>query len=311
MTETLPAPSKQALSYIVAQARKQPFWERDIDDVRREYRAEALATAGDPEPVAHVEEIDAHGVSARLYRPGGGEAAALVWVHGGAWIVGDLETEDALARTLANQAECAVLSVDYRLAPEYRYPAALDDSWTATLWAAEHFDAIAIGGDSAGGNLSAAVALRARDRGLKLALQLLVYPVLDYRVDSASYQEYRDRYEHFAGLEGFGAEHQESIRQVWNGYIPVPAQRCEPSASPLRAASFSGMAPALIITAEHDILRGEADEYACRIKFAGVPAEVLNYEGQVHGFYRLLGIMEDARDAVGQSATALRRAFSW
>lgn len=310
MTQTLPVPGKHALSYIVAQARKQPFWERDIADVRREYRQEALDACGDPEPVASIEEIDAGGVPARLYRPRGGESAVLVWLHGGAWIVGDLDTEDSLSRALANRAECAVLSAGYRLAPEHRYPAALDDSWAATAWAAERFDAVAVGGDSAGGNLSAAVALRARDRGLKLALQLLVYPVLDYRVDSGSYQQYRDRYEHFAGLNGYGARSQQGIRRVWDGYIPDPAQRGQPDASPLRAASFSGMAPALIITAEHDILRREADEYARRLKTAGTSAEVLNYEGQVHGFYRLLATMEDARDAVSQSAAALQRTFS-
>ena len=310
MIETHPVPSEQALAFVLAQGKKRPFWDRDVAEVRREYREESVAALGDPEPVASVEEISADGVPARLYRAAGDEADALVWVHGGAWVVGDLDTEDGVARALAKRSGCAVLSVDYRLAPEHRYPAALDDAWAAAEWASEQFERLAVGGDSAGGNLAAAVALRARDRDVELALQLLVYPMLDYRVESDFYNEYAVNYEGFAGFEGFGARSQEGIAHVWNVYVPDPALRSEPEVSPFRAASLSGVAPALIITAEHDILRGEAEDYAHRLKSEGVAAEVLNYEGQVHGFYRQLRVMADAQDAIDRSAVALRRAFS-
>jgi len=308
--ETHPMPSDQALAFVLAQAEKPPFWERDIAEVRREYHEESVAAFGDPEAVASVDEVTAGGVPARLYRPVGGEANVLVWVHGGAWVVGDLDTEDGLARALANRAACAVLSIDYRRSPEHRYPAALDDAWAATQWAAEQFDAVAIGGDSAGGNLAAAIALRARDRSVDLALQLLVYPMLDYRVDSPSYNDYADTYKEFAGFAGFGARTQEGIGRVWDVYLPNAALRTEAEVSPFRAPSLSGVAPALIITAEHDILRGESEDYARRLEADGVPALVLNYQGQVHGFFRMLKEMADARDAVDQSAGALGRAFA-
>ena len=225
-------------------------------------------------------------------------------------MLGDLDCCDAAVRALANRGGCAVLAVDYRLAPEHRYPAAVEDSWAATEWAAENFDSVAVGGDSAGGNLTAAAALRARDLGISLALQLLVYPVLDYRPDSAHYNAFRDRYREFAGIEEFGKQSQESIRRIWEIYIPDPARRGERDASPLRAASFSGLAPAMVITAEHDILTGEGQDYARKLQAAGVPAEIINYTGQVHGFFVLPWMMDDAQDAIARSGIALRRAFS-
>lgn len=309
MIETRPPLSEQVRALVAAEADKPPFWERDVAAWRRDHRDACLAAGGAAEPVASVEEIRAGSVPVRIYRPAGDEAHVLVWLHGGAWVVGDLETEDVLARSLANRAQCAVITVDYRRAPEYRYPAALHDAWAVTEWATERFDAVAIGGDSAGGNLSAVVALQCRDRGLRLALQLLVYPMLDHRVDSASYDAYREGYREFAGVEQFGARCQESIGRVWDMYVPNPDRRADPSVSPFRATTMAGLAPALIITAEHDILRGEAEDYARRLQAAGVPTAVLNYEGQVHDFYRRLGVMEDARDAVNRSASVLRQAF--
>jgi acetyl esterase len=273
-------------------------------------RAECSSGSGRPEPVAEVRDMHAGGVPARLYRPAGGESDVLVWLHGGAWMTGDPDCCDAAVRALANRAGCAVLSVDYRLAPEHRYPAAVEDCWAAAGWAARNFDFVAVGGDSAGGNLSAAVALRARDDGISLALQLLVYPVLDYRPDSPFYQEFRDRYRGFAGIGEFGKDIQENIRHIWEVYIPDPARRGERDASPLRAESFSGLAPAMVITAEHDILRGEGQDYARRLQAAGVPTEIFSYTGQVHGFFHLLAMTQDARDAVERSGAALRRAFS-
>jgi acetyl esterase len=271
--------------------------------------AECSRFGGEPEAVAEVTELRACGVPSRLYRPAGGERDVLVWLHGGAWALGGLDTADVTARALANRAGCAVPSVGYRLAPEHLYPAATGDAWAAIGWALENFSRVAVGGDSAGGNLSAAVALRARDREIRLALELLVYPVLDYRPDSPDYAAFSDRYGEFAGIEGFGRESREKIRRMWESYVPDPALRGEANAAPLRAASFAGLAPAVIVTAEHDILLGEAREYARSLRTAGVPVTLLNYPGQVHGFYVLPGLMGDARDAVARSGVELRRAF--
>ncbi|SBW22365.1 lipase/esterase [Candidatus Protofrankia californiensis] len=229
-----------------------------------------------------------------------------MWFHGGAWMVGDVQVHDSLARFLANRARCAVISVDYRLAPEHRYPAAIDDAWAATLWAFKSFDRLAVGGDSAGGNLAAAVAHRARNHGLVLQLQLLVYPVLDYRPDSAEYDDYRKQYQGFAGKSEWGREAQEGIRRIWEIYVPDVTRRHEPDASPLRSDSFGGLAPTVIITAEHDILRGENEDYIARLVAAGVPVKILNYPGQIHGFYAMFAEISDGRDAVQRSVNALR-----
>ena len=286
------------------------MWERDIGELRHEMRQYTLARCGSSEPVAAVEELRAADVPARLYRPERDERDVLVWLHGGSWMFGDLDCYDAIARRLANCARCAVLLVDYRLAPEHPYPAAVDDCWTTTQWALEQFEQVAVGGDSAGGNLSGVVALRARDRGHALAMQLLVYPPLDYAaVDGPSYDAFVRRYSVFAGVEGFGARSRDGIRHIWHVYVPEAARRVEPAASPLRADSLARVAPAVIITAEHDILRGENEEYGRRLQSDGVPVAVWQYDGQVHGFFQLPGLMDDARDAIERSAVALRKAF--
>jgi acetyl esterase len=305
-----PLPNEQVRAYLRSLAAQEPPDERDLAARRRELREQVVAGSGTPEEVALVEELEAGRVSARLYRPLGNERNALVWLHGGGWTMGDLDCSDAVARALANKAACAVLAVDYRLAPEHRYPVAVEDSWGATQWAADRFDRVAVGGESAGGNLAAAVALRARDQGVGLTFQLLVCPVLDWRPDSRSYDDFRRTYARFAGVQGFGAASQEGMRYIWDLYVPDPARRTESDASPLRAASVDGVAPALLVTAEHDILRAEGQEYADRLEAAGIRVEVLHYAGQIHGFVTLLGVMDDARDAVDKAASALRRAFS-
>lgn len=274
-------------------------------------REDALAVAGEPEPVLSVTNLAVAGVEARLYRPLGDERSILVWLHGGAWILGDLESYDAVVRALANRAGCAVLSVDYRLAPEHPYPAALEDCWAATSWAAGHFQRVAVGGDSAGGNLAAAVALRARDQGLVLAMQLLVYPVLDYDALSGRFvADYERRYETFANIRNFGASRAAGVRFLWETYVPDSVRRSEPYASPLQARSLAGLAPAVIITTEHDILRGEAEDYATRLQGAGVSVELINYEGQLHGFFQAIGVLDDARDALRRCTDALAVGFS-
>ena len=311
LSDDRPVPCEQARAYVELW-RAKPFpWKRDVAERREEALVEAAAAGGPPEPVTSVEQLLVDGVPARLYRPLGGERDVLVWLHGSAWMIGDLDFCDPVVRRLTNRARCAVLSVDYRLAPEHPFPAAIEDAWAATAWASERFRQVAVGGDSAGGNLAAAVALRARDRGIELALQVLVYPVLDYAaVESSSYEAYRQRYSGFGGDPGFGSRHADGVRYIWEVYVPDPAQRLEQDASPMQAAFVGDLAPALIVTAEHDVLRGEAEAYARRLQAEGVPVELRDYEGQVHGFFNQLVTMSDARDAIDVSAAALTRAFA-
>jgi acetyl esterase len=286
------------------------MWEQDMTELRSDAHDQILATTGRPEPVAMVEDLTVQGVRARLYSRAADMPEVLVWLHGGGWILGDLDCFDPLARALANRSQCAVLAVDYRLAPEHPFPAAIDDAWAATVWASERFERVAVGGDSAGGNLAAAVAIRARENHVALVLQLLVYPVLEYAVDTPSYDAFMERYSNFAGQEAFGAISRDGIRFIWDLYVPDPERRQHPDAAPMRAASLFGLAPTLIIVAEHDILRHEGDEYERRLKDAGVPVASHCYKGQIHGFFHMLGIMADARDAVDKAADGLRRAFS-
>jgi acetyl esterase len=307
--EALPVPCPQALAYIRSQRAIPPIWEQDMAELRRDAHNEILATAGRPEPVAMVEDLTVRGVGARLYRHGADARNVLVWLHGGGWMLGDLDCFDPLARAIANRSECAVLSVDYRLAPEHRYPAAIDDAWAATVWASQRFEQVAVGGDSAGGNLAAAVTVRARDNGITLALQLLVYPVLEYAVDTPSYEAFGEHYSNFAGQQGFGANSREGIRFIWDLYVPDSSRRHQQDAAPMRTTSLAGLAPALIIEAEHDILRAEGAEYERRLREAGVPVASYCYDGQIHGFFHMLGIMTDSRDAVDKAADGLRRAF--
>jgi acetyl esterase len=302
-------PSDDALILVRRALAKPPFWTRDIDDVRREYQLESARDCGLGEPMAEVSEIREDGIRARLYRPDNATGDILVWLHGGAWIIGNPDTDDSLTRALANRSCCSVLSVDYSLSPESRFPVAVGECWAAVQWAAERFEQVAVSGESAGGNLAAVIALHAREHDVPLALQLLVYPMLDYRIQSDSYRHYSDRYKMFAGVEGFGAGSREAIGHVWDGYVSDRDLLNSPEVSPLRAESFEGVAPALIITAEHDILREEAEEYARRLRAASVPVDLWDFKGQVHGFFRFVGTMADARGAVSESARVRRHPF--
>jgi acetyl esterase len=308
--------SEEARQYLWSRQQNEPFWEREFDVLRREMRDECAAGGGVPEAVASVEEIDAERVPCRLYTAAERSSDVFVWIHGGGWALGDLDCFDSMCRAVANRVPCSVLSVDYRLAPEHVFPAAIDDVWTAVHWASRRFEAVAVGGDSAGGNLAASVALRCRDRGVALTHQLLVYPALEPAVDSEFANEFRRRYRSFRGDNGlpdpnldFGADSQEGVRRVWEIYIPEPARRVLSDASPVHAASLAGLAPATIVLAEHDILRGEGLAYAARLRSDGVSTEVVTYPGQIHGFFHLLGAFSDARDAVDQVSAKLSRAF--
>jgi acetyl esterase len=304
-----PVLSDQARTLLGSQP-EWPAWTVPLDERRRASRAFALEHAGPAEQVVAVEMLDAGGVPARLYRPRGGEHDVFLWFHGGGWCLGDLDGYDAVCCAIANRAGCAVVSVDYRLAPEHPYPAAIDDCWAATRWAAERFERLAVGGDSAGGNLAAAVALRARDVQLPLVLQLLVYPVLDAGLDTPFVDDFVARYAVLGAWEGYGPLAREGIRRTWDDYVPDRARQLEPDAAPARTDSLAGVAPVLALVTEHDLLRGEAEAYVQRLVAEGVAAELYCYPGQVHGFFNLLAAMDDAHDAMERSAAALRRAFA-
>jgi acetyl esterase len=231
-----------------------------------------------------------------------------VWFHGGGWVVGDLETADPTARHLTVGAKCVVISVDYRLAPETKFPGAADDSYAATVWAVQHatrFNAdpgnIAVGGDSAGGNLAAAVALMARDRsGPSLAFQLLVYPVISRDFDRSSYRQ---------NAEGFGLT-LDAMRWYWDHYLQHPEDASNPYAAPLVAEHLKGLPPALVITAECDPLRDEGEAFAKRLQAAGVPTTYSRYDGMIHGFFGMNAVLDKGKQAVAEACAALQQAFA-
>jgi acetyl esterase len=244
----------------------------------------------------------------RIYTPPVQKPApALVFYHGGGWVIGDLESHDHVCRSLANGAQCVVAAVDYRLAPEAKFPAAVDDCFAATRWVADHSAElgidplrIAVGGDSAGGNLAAVVARLARDRGgPALMYQLLVYPVTDLRMSSASYVENAD------------GPLLTKAAMAWfiDQYAHSDADRTDPLASPLLTPDLAGLPPALVLTAECDPLRDEGEAYGKRLMEAGVPAEVKRYAGMPHGFFSFGTAFDGSKEAMADALLRLRSAF--
>jgi acetyl esterase len=274
--------------------------ELPLQEARRSYDNVTATLFGAPDQLASIEDVDAAGVPVRVYRPTAGELPGLVYCHGGGWVVGSLESHDPLCRRIAARASCAVIAVDYRLAPESGYPAAIDDAWTANTWAGEQFGRIAVAGDSAGGQLAASVALRARDAGLGLALQALIYPVTDYAFDTPSYRDQGND----AVLTA------ELMRWFWRQYLADESRAGEPDCSPLRAPSLAGVAPAHVITAEYDPLRDEGEAYARRLRQAGVPVTLRRYDGQIHGFIRMPALIDRAAEAIDELAGAVREALT-
>lgn len=248
-------------------------------------------------------------IPVRIYTPDDpGPFPILVWFHGGGWVMGSIQGNDGLCRHLTKQAHCMVVSVDYRLAPEAKLPAAVEDCYAATAWMAEHASGtktgtteIAVGGSSAGGNLAAAVALLARDKGFPgLIFQLLVCPVIDRKFTTESYLHYG---------EGYGLT-RESMELYWELYLRDPGDAMNPLASPIHAKDLSGLPPALVITAEYDPLRDEAEMYARRLQEAGVPTVCTRYEGMIHGFFGRPGQIDKAKTAIAQAASALKAGFA-
>ncbi|TDD22988.1 alpha/beta hydrolase [Nonomuraea diastatica] len=253
-----------------------------------------------------VRDERAEGVPIRIYRadPGDGPLPVVVYFHGGGWVLGSVKRNDALGRDLAIRTGAVVVSVDYRLAPEHAFPAAADDAWTVVrdIFARPAFyqsnGRVAVVGDSAGGNLAAVAAWQARDAGLRLAHQVLVYPVLDVAMETPSYTEF---------AKGFGLEAGE---MAWFARQYAPdADPADPRLSPLRLPDVAGLAPATIVTAEYDVLRDEAESYAQRLKQAGVPVELHRFDGAVHNFFGLPGLFDHAGEARDHIAGRLREAL--
>jgi len=305
-------PQAQRVIDAMAALNLKPVEESTPAEARESIRARTAALGPFPDVAAVVDHrvpVAGGEITVRAYSPGGpGPHPALVYYHGGGWVIGDLHTHDGLCRSLTNAARCAVLSVDYRLAPESKYPVAVEDSYAALLWIAANADRlgidrrrIAVGGDSAGGNLATVVALAARDRkGPRLALQVLIYPVTDHDLDTRSYVENATGY----------VLTREGMRWFWNQYLAREAQGREPYASPLRASSLAGLPPALVITAEYDPLCDEGEAYAARLRDAGVPVTLTRYPGMFHGFVRMTNILDKARTALDEIASSVQKAFA-
>jgi acetyl esterase len=279
-----------------------------LEDSTPEQARTARPALPPTQEIHETRDLDAGGVPARLYRPNDDtDLGLLVYFHGGGWVIGDLNSHDDTCRSLANRAGIAVLSIDYRLAPEFPFPAPLGDCVQATRWAHAHAeslgcdpDRLAVGGDSAGGNLAAVVSQIAP---VPLRFQLLVYPVTDARRTSASYTENGEGYFLTAASMGWFIDHYLSGD---TGSID------DPRVSPLLSAptSLAASPPTLVITAEFDPLRDEGEAYARALQDAGVQTSLTRYFGQIHGFFSMLSFLDDARAAHAQAAEALRIALA-
>ena len=255
-------------------------------------------------PVGSVENVTVAGdVPARIYRPASeGPHPTVVYFHGGGFVIGDLDTHEGACRLLCRDVEAVVVSVDYRLAPEHRFPAAADDAYAATAWAIEHVaelggdpDRIAVGGDSAGGNLAAVTAQQATAAGLRLAAQLLIYPVVDMLGDYVSRTENAEGYFlTLADMHWFG----EQYTGLTAGDPAVAELDLDPRLSPVRAESLAGLPPAVIATAEFDPLRDEGDAYAEKLAGAGVRVEHRQFPSLIHGFYGMELLSPAAAEAM-------------
>lgn len=284
-----------------------------VAEARRLYEARIAAMAP-PAEVAKVEPrvMDGPGgpLALRVYTPvGDGPFPLMVFFHGSGFVLCSLDTHDGMCRNLCAGAACVVVSVDYRLAPEHKFPAGIEDCLYAVRWAAAHASElgtdptrIAVAGDSAGGNMAAVAALRLRDEGgPALCAQLLLYPVTDYHTPGTpSYEE---------NAEGYGLT-RDTMKWFWKHYLSDPAQGAHPHASPLRARDLSGLPAALVITAEYDPLRDEGELYADKLRAAGVPTAMTRYDGVNHGFMFWVGVADKAGAAMNEACEWLRGAFA-
>ncbi len=304
-----PDPQMQAILDQMKAADWKPTHTLSVAEARRAFKGHVAKGA----PVARTVDRTIPGpggaLPVRIHWPAGaGPFPALVFFHGGGWVLGDLDSHDVTCRSLTNQVACVTVSVDYRLAPEHKFPAAVEDAYAATRWVADHAAElgmdparIAVGGASAGGNLATVVSLMARERGgPALVFQLLIYPVTDAALDTPSARAVTsDAYPlNRADMEWF-----------WGHYLRGEAERRDPSASPALAPSLAGLPPALVVTADIDPLCDEGERYAQALTRAGVATACIRYDGVTHGFVGMEGALDKGRAAVAECARALRSAF--
>jgi acetyl esterase len=294
----------------IRRARRPPFHTQSVPEARAAYEAAAEVLEPPRTALARVEDFalparDGAPLRARLYAPATGALPALLYLHGGGFTIGSLETHDSLCRQLALRSGAAVLALDYRLAPEHRFPVAVNDTWDALLWLAAHGDAIgvdgkrlAVGGDSAGGTLAAVAAIQARDAGLPLRLQMLVTPGTTAHADTASHR----RFAHGFLLEA------EDIEWFFGHYIDA-AQRTDWHFAPLLADDLEGVAPACVVLAECDPLVDEGIAYADRLRAAGVAVQLELVRGVTHDFIKMGRMLPEAAAAQQAAAHALKEAF--
>jgi acetyl esterase len=295
-------PKVEKLLANMARAGLKPIWETPLAEARM-LMVETSRLLGPPEPVYavfdHAISGPAGAIPIRVYRPSEKMGPVVVYFHGGGWVIGSIDSHDGYCRSLANAADCIVVSVDYRLAPEHVYPAAAEDAYAAVCWVSGNFETlgakpgpIGVAGDSAGGNLAAVVSLMARDQGgPEIGCQVLVYPITDCNFQTASYL-------HFA--EDFFLTRQAMI-WFWDQYCPNLLEREDAYASPLRAKNLMGLPPALILTAEFDPLRDEGEAYAARLQNAGVESKAVCYDGMIHGFTRRFQLLDEAHQALSET----------
>lgn len=301
-------PAAEAVLQAIVAAEQPPIHHLGPAEAREAYKASIVP--GSELELAEVHDMQCPGpagtiVPMRAYRPSKEpDLPMVIYFHGGGWVIGDLDTHDDLCRLIAVQTGALVVAVDYRLAPEHPYPAARNDCYAATVWLAEHAqdlnvdrEKIAVAGDSAGGNLSAVITLMAKDKGVTfLKGQLLIYPVTNADFNTASYLE---------NAEGYLLT-REGLIWFWDQYADTRA-RLEPYASPLRASDFSGLPPALIITAEYDPLRDEGEAYGQKLKEAGVDVEIERYDGAIHAFLHLHALIPKGKIALDRCTGWLKR----
>jgi acetyl esterase len=315
MTEARLHPDAQKVIDLIIASGRPPFETLTPAEAREVYLASRLVLQPDPPPVAEVLELAADGpagpIPLRLYRGLGAEKGrpqpAVVFFHGGGWVIGNLDSHDQPCRALANAIPSIVVSVDYRLAPEHKFPAAVEDAVAATRWIGQHAKRLGIDparlvvtGDSAGGNLAAVVSLEARDRGgPPLAGQVLIYPATDMGMNHPSHRR------HATQLPLTGA----AMRWFIDHYMRGPGDASDWRASPLRAADLARLPPALVITAGFDPLGDEGEAYAAALRRAGVRVEHERFEGQIHGFVSMGRLIADADHAIRRAADFLARAF--
>jgi acetyl esterase len=299
---------------LMAEADLKPFEGMTPAEAREQMEATAQARRAEPLPVARVEERlipgPAGSMRLRLYWPrAAAPPPAIVYYHGGGHVIGSLDTHDLVARNLCAGAEALVASVDYRMGPEHKFPAAVEDSFAALEWVhanAKELGAdpglIGVHGDSAGANLAAVVALMARDAGSpRLRLQSLVYPVADYGLVGDSYDKY---------AQGYGLLTKQSMVWFRNHYLNSAKDVEDWRASPIKAPSLAGVAPAIVVTAECDVLRDDGERYAEALRRAGVPVEYKEYPGMIHGFFGMMPAVDDAMNAQRAVWAAFKRAFA-